>query len=112
MPFRLPATIATFMVVSNCCVTALEPIDFDREIQPILSNHCYTCHGQDAEAREGGLRLDRRDDALVGGDDGPAFVPGNPDANYFEIHSSDAARTSDTDRHSCQYRGHNPTQIE
>lgn len=92
MESRLPLSIITAVVASSAGAWAAEPVDFDREIQPILSDHCYACHGQDAEAREGELRLDRRDDALVGGDDGPAFVPGDPDvsAMIVRILSSDS----------------------
>ncbi len=49
-------------------------VDFVRDIKPLLVTHCHKCHG--ASKREGGLRLDRRDDALNGGDSGPAFVSG------------------------------------
>ena len=31
-----------------------KPVDFSRDIQPILSNHCYACHGPDAKSREAG----------------------------------------------------------
>src|SRR5205823_2423470 len=43
---------------------AERPIDFDREIRPILSEHCYECHGPDQKARKADLRLDRKDDAF------------------------------------------------
>ena len=36
-------------------------IDFNRDVRPILSNHCFVCHGPDKKAREAGLRLDRRE---------------------------------------------------
>ncbi len=53
------------------------PIDFNREIQPILSENCYKCHGPDATARKGKLRLDRKEDALQRHDDkGSAIIPG------------------------------------
>ncbi len=36
------------------------PIDFSREVRPILSNYCFPCHGPDDKARKAGLRLDSR----------------------------------------------------
>ena len=49
-------------------------VDFAADIKPLLTMHCHKCHG--ASKQEGGLRLDRRDEALNGGDSGPAFVSG------------------------------------
>ena len=55
------------------------PVDFNREVQPILSENCYHCHGPDAKAREAGLRLDRREGALGKTEDGaPIVAPGKP----------------------------------
>lgn len=52
-------------------------ITFNQHIQPILSENCYHCHGPDASSRKGGLRLDRAEFALKGGESGrPAIVPG------------------------------------
>lgn len=51
----------------------LKPVDFVREIQPILQDRCFACHG--SKKQEGGLRLDIRRRALLGGDTGPAIVP-------------------------------------
>lgn len=52
------------------------PVDFEREIAPILSQHCVACHG--ATKREGGLRLTNRLDALTPADSGePVLVPGD-----------------------------------
>ena len=48
-------------------------VDFTRDIAPILAAHCVRCHG--VEKQEAGLRLDRRDDALRGGDSGAMIVP-------------------------------------
>ena len=51
-------------------------IDFDREIRPLLAEHCGKCHGP--ERQKGDLRLDRKADAFHRGDDGAAIVPGDP----------------------------------
>ena len=60
--------------------TSAKPVDFSREIQPILSDKCYRCHGPDAAARKSGLRLDRRIEAFAGGKSGlVTIVPGRPD---------------------------------
>jgi mono/diheme cytochrome c family protein len=48
--------------------------DFARDVLPILSNHCFQCHGPDEKARKGDLRLDLKDHALR--KDEPVIVPG------------------------------------
>lgn len=56
--------------------------DYIRDVQPILAEHCFQCHGQDEKQRKGGLRLDVREMALKGGKhDGAAIVAGKPDAS-------------------------------
>jgi hypothetical protein len=52
---------------------AAAPVDFAREIQPLLRKHCFSCHGE--EVQEGGLRLDQKKHALAGGDSGPEIIP-------------------------------------
>ena len=57
------------------------PVHYDRDVRPILAEHCLTCHGPDAEKRKSALRLDDRADATRPRDDGAAIVPFDPRAS-------------------------------
>ncbi len=50
---------------------------FESQIRPLLIAHCYSCHSESAASIKGGLRLDTREGTRVGGDSGPAVVPGD-----------------------------------
>jgi hypothetical protein len=63
-------------------------IDFDRDVQPILSDKCYHCHGPDAKTRKGDLRLDTREGATA-----KAIIPGQPAKSEFVAR----IRTTDPD---------------
>ncbi len=54
---------------------ATATVDFARDVQPLLKEHCWSCHGPNKQ--ESGLRLDRRDALLQGGDQGPAVKVGS-----------------------------------
>jgi hypothetical protein len=49
-------------------------VSFARDVLPILSDHCFACHGPDAKARKADLRLDVKDEALR--KESPVIVPG------------------------------------
>jgi hypothetical protein len=56
---------------------------FEKKIRPLLLERCYECHSQESDDLGGGLRLDHRQGWEVGGDLGPAIVPGKPDESLF-----------------------------
>src|SRR5262244_4452942 len=72
-------TLILLAVVSASAQVKLPPaatvqVDFLKDVQPILAQKCHSCHGE--EVQQSGLRLDRRQLALRGGDYGPVIIPG------------------------------------
>ncbi len=49
---------------------------FEKEVRPVLVEHCYKCHS--SEKQSGNLRLDSREFLLTGGESGAALVPHRP----------------------------------
>jgi len=65
-----------FLVITTC----LHAAEFNRDIRPILSDKCFTCHGPDAANRKTKLRFDIESGAMIELREGRhAIVPGNPD---------------------------------
>ena len=56
-------------------------IDFNRDIRPLLSDRCLSCHGPDASHREADLRLDDFEDMTRDRDGYQVVAPGNLDAS-------------------------------
>jgi len=58
---------------------ASRKVDYKKDIQPLLAQNCYSCHGP--EVQQAGLRLDLRQNALRGGDYGPVIKIGDSAAS-------------------------------
>ena len=83
----------TIKVVATLSMTlgalGAQDVDYGRDVQPILADRCYACHGPDSAKREAGLRLDRRSDAIANRDGFPAVVPGDPEASELVLRIRD-----------------------
>ena len=84
--------ILVALFVGWVCAADGAPVDYDREIRPLLADACFSCHGVDASARKSGLRLDVRDEALKPAKSGRLpLVPGDPEGSevYRRLVASD-----------------------
>src|SRR6185436_13484144 len=61
--------------------SAAHPINFSKEIKPILETSCIKCHGRGRD--KGGLQMDTRETFLKGGDSGPAVIVGKSAESYL-----------------------------
>ncbi|MDB6123080.1 MAG: Protein of unknown function (DUF1553)/Protein of unknown function (DUF1549)/Planctomycete [Pedosphaera sp.] len=97
-PWLLTALVSVQLPLS--AVTVTSKIEYNRDVRPILSENCFSCHGADSASRKAGLRLDRFEDAVAprkskdGKDTPAAIVPGKPDASEL-VHRITAADPDD-----------------
>jgi mono/diheme cytochrome c family protein len=73
---RVPPSILAVLVSGSAALAAVDPaklppsagaFDFDKDIRPLLEQHCVGCHG--AEKQKGKFRLDARDFLIKGGEE-------------------------------------------
>src|SRR6516162_11003770 len=80
--------LSIVLILNGVLAAQVKPVDFQREIRPILSDNCFQCHGPDEKRRMAKLRLDLKDDAAR------VLTPGKSDQSllYQRISATDAAR--------------------
>ena len=79
----LAGTAAVLMAVETLfylpvLASTASPLSFNRDVRPILSNHCFPCHGPDVQQRKAQRRLDTFDGAVALRDGIQGITPGKP----------------------------------
>ena len=88
------------LLVSGTMIAA-EPalpakVSYSRDIHPVLSEKCFTCHGNDPKSRKADLRVDAAEFVLAKrgekGDELPVLIPGKPDLSefFYRVSTEDA----------------------
>jgi mono/diheme cytochrome c family protein len=73
-----PLSKITSLILVSVAAASAAGVDFQRDIQPLFAEHCYECHGPDAQ--KGGLSMTTREGAMKVLESGvAAFVPGHPE---------------------------------
>src|SRR5689334_3342465 len=82
------------LVAGGALQGAPPPVSFNRDVRPILADHCYACHGPDKNTRKADLRLDNEEDARADRGGYHILTPGKPaESELFQrITSADAGK--------------------
>lgn len=90
-PMRIFLRYGCLLFTAASSAGAAETLSYNRDIRPILSDTCFSCHGFDPKTREAGLRLDTREGATADHDGVTAIVPGDADKSglWERIHRAD-----------------------
>src|SRR5262245_6646612 len=73
------AAFAIAVAASSPHDNSAEPLRYDRDVRPLLSDRCFRCHGPDPKERKAGLRLDSAEEATADLGGYRAIAPGAPD---------------------------------
>ncbi|HUK18386.1 MAG TPA: DUF1549 domain-containing protein, partial [Bryobacteraceae bacterium] len=94
MKKALPGWLILVALPALAAEPAQKPVDFDREIRPILSDNCFACHGPDEKQRMAKLRLDTKDGVFSDRGGYQILVPGKSSDSklYQRISATDKAK--------------------
>ena len=73
--------LAAVAAVTLAVALPAAPVDYVKDVKPVLAQHCYRCHG--SSQQKSGLRADTAAFLRTGGDSGPAFEPGKGAASLL-----------------------------
>ncbi|HEY2158479.1 MAG TPA: DUF1549 domain-containing protein, partial [Isosphaeraceae bacterium] len=86
IPHRMASSFVA--IAALACLAADAPprrLDFDRDVRPVLAEHCFPCHGPDAGKRKANFRLDTKQGAFAERDGRSPIIPGKPDESELAL---------------------------
>ena len=77
--------LSIFLIITSGSLLRSEEIEFNRDIRPLLTDRCFSCHGPDERARKAKLRLDTFEGATKDLGGYAAIIPGDPENSELVV---------------------------
>jgi formylglycine-generating enzyme required for sulfatase activity len=82
MPMKI-VLAGSLLILTVASLSGAEPVDFKKDVKPLLELNCVACHNAAHAHENGELDLSTKAAALRGGDKGNDLVPGNPEKSLI-----------------------------